>query len=317
MKRTVVIFTFLIFFKITAANCAVSLNATPDKKSAADNNYAAFVSAINSNESIYIPGGTYYISINGSLVPKTGISIIGDGKDKTKLVFLSPSTSPQTVFSINNRGVTFDDLSIKVQGSASDNKFIFGIYNDGFTINHLEIDGNNTSQNSNTVHAFLFGDNNTENIRILNSDIHNVQRVILRPNNKNGLIKDVTVKGNNIHDLGMGGVQFNTPTKPANNIIITSNHFHNFNNTGGGEHIFVGTASGKNIMISNNTFSGSADNCIHIEENAENVTIKDNDCNADAVGVFIQDNDISGTSGHPHDISIVGNTFTDSSQKKT
>lgn len=318
MKKLVMVFVVAIYCGVANAVSLLDFGAVGDGNPIHHiNNYNAFKSALDSGNPVFIPAGTYYIASSPasvediSLRPKAGVKVYGEGKGLTRLIFLSSGTAYKVLFRISNSNVTFEDLSIKLEGAASDSAQMFFLSGDNFTINQSELDGGNTVANSNFVNAFTFANADTKNIKIQNSDIHNVQRVIFRENASTGKIENVQVTGNFIHDLGQGGVQFNTPTEPAKKITVASNHFSDFH--AGTEQIFVGFASAHYVNVSDNVFSGKAKNCIHLEQDSDNITITGNVCEADAHGVFIQDNNIEGPRKNSDYVTIVGNTFFDGS----
>jgi hypothetical protein len=144
-------------------------------------NRTALLSAIASGESIVVPAGNYVIEIypGTNFTPSASTTIVGLGV--STLTFYSTTTANKEIFSLTNSNVTVDRLSLVYNGPTNDLAQFFVPRSNQFTLSNSEIDGDNTaSNNTNTVNAIEFDNYTTDNIRLLNNDIRNVNRIILR-----------------------------------------------------------------------------------------------------------------------------------------
>lgn len=267
---------------------------------------AAITSSIALGGVVNFPSGTYLIT-SYSITPPSNTYLLGEGQGTSVIKFNSTTTTSKVDFDTSNGDITFEALTIEHDGVVSETCQIIGFYGSRVTVKNCEI----TSQDSATVdtatNAFHFNSSVVEDIKVLNCFIHQINRVILRPNATTGITTNVTFDGNTIQELGEGGVQFNYPNGAIAGVKITNNYFKNFYT--GGEQIFCGGASLKDAVISNNVFRGTGKECVHLEEGGENVVISGNVFNIDGHGLTLGDNNVGGSYKTPTNISITGNTF--------
>jgi len=272
----------------------------------------AFQSALASGRDIYFPDGTYRVVLTAgaNFTPSANTALIADDPHQAVLAFESATSSYKSIFNVTNDGFSIKGLGSTFSGVASDSTQFISLTANDLTVVGCKIDGGNVA-GSNLYNFIEYLDVDTSNIRIVDNEISGVQRVQLRSNTRTGNIRNVLYQGNYIHDLGQGGVQFNVPTGSAKNIRIVSNHFEDF--TAGTEQIFCGGASVQNMVIASNVFEGDANECVHLEEEAENIAITGNEIVANADGIFLTDNNIGGTFEQPQNIVISSNVFFDGS----
>ena len=162
------------------------------------------------------------------------------------------STAYTEVFGIVNDGFLFIDLSLEISAPVAASIQIFHIQANDVKIKNSTFDGGNTPSNSNLTNFLTFSNSNTSDIEVQDCDIGYFQRVILRATERTGLIKNVDFSHNSVHDLGQGGVQFNTPHYGAVNVKISNNHFTTFHD--GIEQIYCGGAGVRGFVVQGNTF---------------------------------------------------------------
>lgn len=259
---------------------------------------------------IYFPAGTYKIT-SFSITPLANSRLIGDGQGISTIKFVSTTTTSKIDFDTTNGNISFENLSIYHDGIASETCQIIAFFNDNINVKNCEIYSNDASGVDTATNAFYFLNADCDNIKVKDCNIHHVNRVILKANASIANVTNVTFDSNHIHDLGEGGVQFNFPSGSISGVKIINNYFDRFYS--GTEKIFCGGASLKNAVIANNVFTGNANECIHLEEAGENISITGNNFEANADGIFITDNNVSGTYEKPEQIVISGNTFFDAS----
>lgn len=267
---------------------------------------AAIQAALAVGGAILFPAGTYKCT-TFSIAPAAYTRMVGEGQGKTILRFVSTTTTSKVDLNIINGNFSVEGMTLYHDGIAAETAQILSLRSSNIRISDCEIKSNDSAVVDTVTNAFQFLDEAVNNLEISNCNIHNVNRVILKANTALAAISNVLVSGNYIHDLGEGGVQFNCPTGSASGVQIVNNRFATFYS--GSERIFCGGSSLQNAVIDGNVFSGSCLECVHLEENAQNVVISNNTFNADGSGVRLIDNNISGSFYQPQHIVISGNTF--------
>lgn len=271
---------------------------------------AAVAAAIAVGLPVYFPEGTYLITTFG-ISPATGARLIGAGMGKSELLFRTASTTAISAFVLSNPDTSFEHISVRVEGPVGATVQTFALRASNLTFDYVEIDGGNTALNANVVNAFNFADNDVDNLRVTNCDIHNVQRVNLRTNTNTGTATNLLYMGNRFRAMGQGGLQFNFPLGSISGVRVIGNFFKDFH--AGTEQIYTGGASLTNATFANNVFAGVANECIHLEEGGDNISITGNVFAANAHGVFLGDNNVGGGFLAPSRITITGNAFIDGS----
>jgi len=256
---------------------------------------------------VYFPSGTYRCTAF-SITLASGTLFYGDGIGESVIRFVSTTTTSKVDFVTTAGNIAFDRLTIYHDGPVSETAQIITLENNNIQVTNCEIKSNDSVSVDTAVNAFQFTNSNASNIVVSNCEIHNVNRVILRSNATTGIVSGVLFSDNYIHDLGEGGVQFNFPNGAISSVQIIGNRFKDFYS--GSEQIFCGGASLTDAVISDNVFQGSCNECVHLEEAGENIVVSNNIFSVDGTGVFLIDNNASGSSAQPQKIIITGNVFT-------
>lgn len=273
-------------------------------------NSTSFAAAMASGKPVYFEPGSYMVQSFGHS-PAENTRIIGAGVGHSEINFSAQDTTPVHALSLVNRGASFENIKVRVSGPTGATVQVFSLRANDLTFDHVEVDGGNTSSNPNVVNAFNFGDANVDNLRVLNCDIHNVQRVNLRTNTNTGIATNLLYQGNRFRNMGQGGLQFNFPLGSISGLRVIGNFFRDFH--AGTEKIYTGGASLTNATFANNLFMGAANECIHLEEGGDNISITGNVFAANAKALTLGDNDVGGTFKTPSRITVTGNTFIDAS----
>tara|TARA_R110002020_G_scaffold288985_4_gene504456 strand:+ start:312 stop:2615 length:2304 start_codon:yes stop_codon:yes gene_type:complete len=276
-------------------------------------NKTALENAMAYSDHVLIPEGDFAIDVTSFYVftPPANCTLYGVSNEASKLTAVVLDTVSRNLFRLANDNFIFRDICIDTDAPAAASLQFFLNEANNVRIQDSEFDGGNTSINANLVNFMTFVNSDTANLYVKNCDIHNVQRVILRDISRTGIISNVEFSNNEIHDLGEGGVQFNTPGYNCRNIRILGNHFREFHS--GTEQIFCGGASVDGFTVQGNTFNDNGNECLHFEEDGNDIAITGNIFKADARGVALFSNDVGGTPAMPKRVVITGNTFFDGS----
>lgn len=273
---------------------------------------AAIQDAINNFDNVYFPSGTY--KVTSLITIATATTLFSDNRSAATIKFVSPDTSNKQMFNITADDVTFRDVAVFYNGLASESAQIFDVRGDNLTFDTCDIYSDTSVAKSNTVQGFQLGSSDFNYLTLRNSKFHDMNRVFLRSNASTNNVTNIVVDGCEIYNLNTAGVNLNFPNGSINYVRIVNNHFHDF--LQGAEQIFSGGASLKNAIFSGNTYDGTGRECIHLEEEGENITITGNVFNITDLsgteelrGVFLTDNNISGTYAQPTNVSITGNVF--------
>lgn len=276
----------------------------------AGDNSAAFAAAIALGKPIYFEPGSYLLQ-TFEQVPAAGCRLVGAGMAHTELLFSTAVTTAINAFVLSNANVTFENIKVRVTGPVGATVQTFALRANNLTFDSVEVDGENTALNANVINAFNFADTNVDNLRVMNCDIHNVQRVNLRTNTNTGVATNLLYQNNRFRNMGQGGLQFNFPLGSISGVRVLGNVFRDFH--AGTERIYTGGASLTNATFAGNVFLGAANECIHLEEGGDNITITGNVMAANAHGVILGDNNVGGSFKAPSRVTITGNSFLDGS----
>lgn len=237
-----------------------------------------------------------------SEVPITANTII-DGASEAKVRFNTTTTTSKEDFDLTAGNISIKGLHVEHDGIAAETAQIFPLQGSNLTLMNMEIDANHTAVFDNAVNAFFLDNTNVENIDISHSEIHNVNRVMLRSNAATGTLENFTFSYNHCHDLGESGMQFNFPNGSVTGVKVIGNYFNTF--VDGTEQIFMGGASVKQGIFSHNITVGVANESVHLEEGATDILVTDNILRVtDGDGVFLTDNDVGGVFKKPNRITI-------------
>lgn len=279
-------------------------------------NLTAITNAQAFSDDALVPAGVFAVelSVTPAITPPANATLYGISKTVSKIIIVTTDTTARSFFKVDGGNFIFKDIGVTVDGPVNASVQVFSPQSSNIRIQDSDFDGGNTSGNANIVNFFNFGNANSSNIFVKNCDIHNMQRVIQRDISATGEISNVEFSNNEIHDLGQGGVQFNCPGAECRNIRILGNHFREFH--AGTEQIFCGGSNIDGITIQGNAFNGNANECIHIEEGGQDITIGGNTFKAASKGISLFSNNVGTTvvtEMAPKRITITDNSFFDGS----
>lgn len=195
-----------------------------------------------------------------------------------------------------------------------------GIFGDDIKVEGCKINGGVFNNEGSPSHLFYVsqpgGDYN--NFDLLRNEIRSVSFVHLKPNTDTTSQSNWKAVGNDFYDIYKEGVGLNSPSGTVDGFVVKDNVFHSHAGTPLGEYgLYIAVASGNNIIIKDNEFYGTCNQCIHFEENITNSSITGNTGEVDCEqAISLGENDVGGTLEFPKYIDIHGNRFSKSGTAK-
>ena len=279
---------------------------------------AAFTAALSAcaGKKLRIPEGAYYLPFTSTsaLTPPANINIAGDGRDVAELVFEPSSTTDRNAFSVSNAGFSLTGVTVTLDVPAGGSCSVFAPTASGVMIENCDIDGGCTSVGasiSHVAHGIKMPASGTVNdITLRGTSFHRLRYPFLKANtstctNRRIDVTDCEFYGNYNEDLS-----FNSPSGVCDSVVVQGCHFHD----GAGiaasvDQLQAAFASVSNFVVSGNTFAGDVLDAIHIEENSINWSVSGNTIDVDGNGIFIIENNVSGSYTTPVNGAIVGNSL--------
>jgi hypothetical protein len=295
------------------------------------NNTTAFQNAMEAaaGKKLYIPSGRYLIQFttNVCFTVPANIVIEGDGDLNTEII-IDPNgfTSAQypIAFNLNSQGVEFNGIKITAKVATGNNLTLIELRASDVSINRCTLDGNVTHSGS-TISHNVFGISHgggssfiSDNLVIENSKLTRLTYPFLKNNIATSTSNNWKIVGNLFTANYYNDCGLNSPNGIMNNVVIANNTFENNQSIAAGEVIQslgVALASVKYVSISDNFFSGSYTDAIHIEENSDYITIEgnrfsiNNGTSTQCRCVEFNANNVGGVEEKPNHISIIGNAM--------
>lgn len=293
------------------------------------NDRVAFQNAIAaaSGKKIYIPAGRYLIQFTTAIcfTPPANVTIEGDGELNTELIVDPQGFGPLSFpvfFGMNNEGIEFKGIKFTSKVQSGNNLILIGINSNNVSINKCTLDGSVTNIGPTISHSvFGISHNGTgthNNFVLQNSKLTRLTYPFLKQNTATSVQNNLEITGNFFTGNYYNDCGLNSPNGVMNNVVIADNTFEDNKTTtlgDGTQALGVALASVSNVTISDNYFSGSYRDSIHIEENSDFITIEGNRFSVNNGGltqcrcIEFNANDIGGVEERPNHITIVGNVM--------
>ena len=261
------------------------------------------------------------VDLNGNILTftttRTTISTLtGSVKNGVLNITLS-DTSFRALFFLNGGGFIDTEINITIpQGGSVE---LFRPVGDDSYITNCNIDGgvtdNGTIINGDSYLVQADSTKDVKNFKLNKNKIKNVSYVHLKTNLVTTRQDGWETNFNTFTGIYKEGVGLNSPSGLCDNFQVIGNSFLTHKGIDLGFYsLYIACASGENIQIKNNYFEGVVDQCIHIEEAANNFTITGNTGGVDCKGgvIAFNENNVGGTLTHPKRIIVSNNVFTKS-----
>ncbi len=276
----------------------------------------SFIAAINAFENVDLNGNI--ISFTTSRVTISSVS--GKIFNGTLNITLS-DPSFRALFFLDGGG--FEDTHINLDIPIGGQVALFRPVGDDSYVKNCNIDGG-ASDNGSTLNADCFlvqvdGSSDVKNFSLEKNKIKNVSFVHLKTNTTTTRQDGWKTNYNEFSNIYKEGVGLNTPNGGCDDFQVIGNSFLSHGGIKLGFYsLYIACASGENVQIKNNYFSGVVDQCVHIEEAARNFTITGNTGNVDCKGgvIAFTENNVAGSYDYPEKMIVSGNVFTKSGSEK-
>ena len=302
------------------------------------NNRTAFQNAMAaaSGKKLYIPSGRYLIEFTTGVcfTPPANIVIEGDGDLNTEIIAspqgFTPSQYP-LFCDIRNQGAEINGIKITAKVATGNRLILIGLGASDVSINGCTLDGSVTHSGTTRSHSTFGishgGDSSyiTNNFLIQNSKLTRLTYPFLKDaasqaSSNNWKIISNTFTTNYFTDFGL-----NSPSGTMKDIVISNNTFENNQSHNIGdqtEALGVALASIKYVTISNNHFTGTYRDAIHVEEDSDYISIIGNTFSVNNGNIpfckciQFNANAIGGSLEKPNNVTIIGNNmYQDGPQK--
>lgn len=315
---------------LTKLREAISLTDFGPVGDDATDDYTALVNALSAaaGNTLYVPAGTYKIVVpNGaSLTPGANTRIVGAGKGASTLHIVTDDGTARTFWSITSRGVIFEDIGLHFESDAtggSVDNVAFSWSADDLSFIRCFLDGSVADAGAGSLnhrtHFIKAADaTDASGLLIRDCELTRFRLGFFKTNGATSTQQQLRFLDSHWHDFFSSFLALNTPNGSISDVHVEGNTFENqygasFGTTGHQ----IGGASIASLRVIGNRFAGVGSEAVHIEEAARDITITGNDFKNEGDGVFIIDNNISGTSATPQWITITGNSFVEGGVGKT
>jgi len=265
---------------------------------------AAFTSAAATGKTIFIPSGTYTITIDSGIQVSDGTSFVGEGSGSTALQISGSALAQTELFTLAGNNA-FEGLTIEFTGAGN---FVYSLYKpsgDNIILNDIKYDGGGDGSNWQPNVFIASSSSNSSNALIQNCTFENINWLFLKSNSQ-------TTNHNNWKWLNTiiknfyRPATFNTPNGEGKNWTFDTCTYDTAITSG--DHL-TGCAGGYNFKWANSTFKGTCDECIHLEE-SDNIIVADNYFEpSGGSGIFAINNSVGGPDSPNNYITITGNIF--------
>lgn len=290
------------------------------------NDYSAFTRAVAASENgrVYVPAGTYRLEFSAmhALNLPQGVSIEGEGKERTTLVFAPTDNAFHSLFRSGSGDVAIRGLTVEADVPEGGQVAAFNVSASRFTLEGVKVDGGVTHNESGVSHLAyginLGSSGAQDDIFVEGCDFARVHFSLLKTNTATSAQRRIRFvncdfSGNYREDL-----TFNSPNGVMDDVqVIGCRFFAGHGVDAGLHHIHCAFASITNFSVTNCHFEGPVSTAIHLEEDCFNGVIASNtfeiDQDATKVGACIElienDNGSSVVKVPPERIVIAGNTM--------
>lgn len=271
-----------------------------------------------SGKTIYFPSGTYVVNVGDSetkFSPGADTLILGDGWQTILRFNLTGSANTRVLWNIDTaKPARFENLKMEIGSSVVGATVICFSTASELSCDFVEINGAVTGDSS-VSHLFqvikcantgAFG-----GIRVTRSFWYNVTRVWLRENSSTATVTTLRFLNNAFVASRQSMFALNAPNGSIDRVVFSNNTFVNaFIDAIQADGYFIGPQA-KNVVISGNTFLGSGQECIHVEEACEQLSITGNviDMNCVTQAVSFTENNVGGSTVVPKNVTITGNVI--------
>jgi len=262
------------------------------------------------------PSGEYMIPFTSTVAvtPPANTVWEGDGIDVSIITFVPSSDTFRKLIDFVNGGLTLRNLTIKLECPAGGVVSFFGWGSDGLVFDRCKLDGGMTNSGatlSHTAHLISCPEEGTySDISMETCDVTGFYYGTLKTNTATSAQSRATFSHCDFYGNYGEDISINSPLGSFDDIQVYACRFRD----GKGEsaslsQLHCAFASATNFRVGMCSFSGAVADAIHIEEGCIGGTVTGNTIYVDGNGVVALDNNISGTSKVPQDITIIGNSI--------
>ncbi len=289
------------------------------------NDYTAFSNALAaaSGKRLEIPAGTYLIEFTGGtacFTPPTNIVIEGDGDTNTTITFApTDSATLSRCFQIDNAGFELRNVTINCDVVSTRSISFFQQNANDIVFENCTFDGEVTNSGSTISHsAYCWVAEATgthDGLMVRRSKITRLTYPYLKSNASTSTqtrlrFIDNHFTTNYYNDLGL-----NSPNGAMDDVVVSGNTFENNQSEAASittQNLAIALASVTNAVISGNTINGAVQG-VHIEEGSYFIAVTGNtisvDPTANGGAIYLNGNNIGGSTEYPQFITITGNTL--------
>lgn len=263
---------------------------------------------------LWFPKGIYVVSIDATnlFTPQLNTIMRGEGPESI-IRFNMTDASTYALFDINNNGCRFEHMKFEINTSVTGGTIVMFKIAASTAFLNVEVDGNVTGDSGSSHLCQVVScdaSTNFDYVMIKDCYFHDITRCWLRANTATSTINGFYVLGSRFENSESAMFSLNAPNGEIAHASFANNWFKNpFIGSVQTDSICIG-AHATNISITGNSFDGTGQKCINVEETARNLVISGNtvemDCEA---GIAILDNNVSGVSDTPDNVSITGNVI--------
>ena len=264
---------------------------------------------------LLFPSGTYVVAVDTTVMFTPEATTRIQGEAGTVLRFNMTDTATYSLFDLANAEVTFSDIKIELNTSVTGGTVVvFQWQANGLYLHNVEVDGGVTTDISGS-HVFQVINCSSSGtfgrLAIDNCYWHDVTRMWLRANASTAVVTDIRVSSSHFVNSESTMFAMNAPLGSITNVAFTGNTWRDpFINAVQTDSFFIGPQA-HNVTITGNSFYGTSNECIHVEENAKNVVISGNSIKMNSTErcVSVLDAANSGGTIIPENIIITNNVI--------
>lgn len=275
------------------------------------------VAAAHNGGIVYIPSGVYIVSFSGTnaLSIPSNVTLQGESKRTTELVFSPQNTSFKNIFGSIGQGVTFTNLKMRVNWTTYGTDIVFMTMSSFLTIDNCIVGGGVLDNGVKpTYNAYFINAPSTTatttDIVVKNSEFSGFTFVFLKPNNCRSIEHRIKILDNDFYGNYAEDVSFNSPNSICRDVIVRGNIFRDKRPFG--SRLYCALSSIQTFQVVDNQFYGACADAIHMEENCQDGCVTGNIINVDGNGIITLAEKINtaGTFYMPQNIIMSNNTIT-------
>ena len=276
---------------------------------------------------LHFPAGMYktYTNYDPLFTVPANTEIVGDGA-ATILQVESGSDTNGNIFTMSgaNSAIRGMKINFNCVPLSPDTQVAFSIAASNLAFSDLVMTGSHTALVLSILHCFVLNQNAThEGLTIKDCTIQNFRYGILRASTCTGTQTRVSIQNNLWQNNYANHIALNTPNGVIDDVDVIGN---TFGDCPGGDAfstyaIMLGMASCTNYRIIGNHFKGTCKEAVHLEEAGANIIVTGNTFNGltkgantnGGRGIYIVDNNVSGSYAGPSKFIIADNVMSGSS----